>query len=282
MTPPSPRNRLDRRGDPIFVGYLPTPARDRRFLLVVIPLLLVGVVLLAIGRSLDQGSPGQGIWDTGHLRTLEGELVPGTYPVLRVADPDSSGGVRSWLLVEQGKFGPQARVRSLLEADDASSAFPARARGFRIERDGQPMLELLPGTEGLERLTGTSDDALPAPATRVGEPGRYRGEIVDAKCWLGVMKPGAGKRHKACATLCIGGGVPPMMVWIDASGQRRRAVLVGPEGASVFGRIRDWIADPVELTGRLEQRDDLVYLRLGSTPDAIRRIDRPSVKEESH
>ena len=39
-----------------------------------------------------------------------------------------------------------------------------------------------------------------------------RGEIVDSKCYLGAMKPGDQKTHKACATLCIRGGIPPVLV----------------------------------------------------------------------
>ena len=64
-----------------------------------------------------------------------------------------------------------------------------------------------------------------------------------------------------------------MMVWFDQSGQRRRAVLVGQNGESVVDRIRNFIADPVELTGQLEQRDDLFFLRLAQNPDAIRRVN---------
>ena len=271
MTKPPARNALDRRTDPIFVGYLPTPLRDRRFLMVWIPILLWGFVLLAIGLSLDQTSPGDGTWDTGNLLTLEGEVVPGTYPVLRVADPGSKKGVRSWLMVEQGKFGTQARVEALLDPTTSVDSFPVRARGFRIERDGRPMLELLPGKDGLQRLKNQRLGALPSAESSLQDPSQYQGEIVDAKCWLGVMKPGAGKPHKACATLCIGGGVPPMMVWFDESGHRRRAVLVGQSGESVVDRIRSFIADPVEIIGRLEQRDDLFFLRLGEAPEALRR-----------
>ena len=33
------------------------------------------------------------------------------------------------------------------------------------------------------------------------------GEIVDSKCFLGVMNPGNLKPHKACAIRCISGGI---------------------------------------------------------------------------
>lgn len=261
---------LDRRRDPIFVGYLPTPTRDRWFLGRSIPILLVVVAIIAAGLSSDQRPPGDGVWDLSTEVVLEGELVPGPYPVIRVADPEAVGGVRTWLLVEPGKFGTVPRLRELGIGDESGTT-PVRARGFRIERDGRAMLELLPGADGLEIVDGGTIASPPLETVRLEPTGSFRGEIVDAKCWLGVMKPGAGKPHKACATLCIDGGVPPMLVWLDEEGRRRRAIVVGEDGESIVARFRMLVADPVVLVGRLEQRDDLVILRVDADDDAIRR-----------
>jgi hypothetical protein len=38
------------------------------------------------------------------------------------------------------------------------------------------------------------------------------GEIVDSKCYLGVMNPGALIPHRACAIRCISGGIPPVLL----------------------------------------------------------------------
>ncbi len=57
-----------------------------------------------------------------------------------------------------------------------------------------------------------------------------KGEIIDPKCYLGAMKPGGGKTHKACAMLCISGGVPPMLVTRDANKQETFYLLTTDQG----------------------------------------------------
>jgi hypothetical protein len=47
-----------------------------------------------------------------------------------------------------------------------------------------------------------------------------RGEIIDPKCYIGAMKPGGGKTHKACAQLCLSGGIPPMLVTRNRQARR--------------------------------------------------------------
>jgi hypothetical protein len=44
------------------------------------------------------------------------------------------------------------------------------------------------------------------------------GEIVDSKCYLGIMNPGETNPHRECAALCIGGGIPPLIIAHDADG----------------------------------------------------------------
>jgi hypothetical protein len=44
------------------------------------------------------------------------------------------------------------------------------------------------------------------------------GEIVDSKCYLGIMNPGETNPHRECAALCIRGGIPPLIIAHDADG----------------------------------------------------------------
>src|SRR5690349_19376703 len=71
---------------------------------------------------------------------------------------------------------------------------------------------------------------LSSRARSLKEPVSLRGEIVDSKCFLGAMRPGNGKTHKACAMLCIAGGVPPMFVTRDSAGREEYYLLAGPDG----------------------------------------------------
>jgi len=85
-----------------------------------------------------------------------------------------------------------------------------------------------------------------------------RGEIVDAKCYLGAMKPGDGRTNKECATLCVRGGIPPMLVHQTAEGRLGYALVAGIDGRAVGGVgepggfLLPLIAEPVEVEGELE------------------------------
>lgn len=236
-----------------FVGYLPTPLRDARFLFSFLPILALALVGAAIVVSGFQRDPGDGAWNTGQEVTLEGELVAAPFPMLRLGD--SAGSIERVLLVEMGKHGADARVAAIVRTDGTRVA--VRARGFVIERDGQRMLEL------------AEDDAItvggvlpPAGDTRRLGTLELDGEIVDSKCWLGVMKPGDGKAHRDCATLCIRGGIPPSIVCRAADGSLRRALLVGQDGLPLSIEVlAPWIARPVRVRGDVDVVEGLAIVR---------------------
>jgi len=97
-----------------------------------------------------------------------------------------------------------------------------------------------------------------------------RGEIVDGKCFLGVMNPGATKVHRACAVRCISGGAPPILWVRDRAGAEAYLTLTGEDGRPVGPEILDVVAEPVEVTGRVERVGDRWYLR--ADPRTIRRL----------
>jgi hypothetical protein len=135
------------------------------------------------------------------------------------------------------------------------------------------MLELAEGDAGMRRLTAEEEAKLPPlgwPAPEVlGEYVTLRGEIIDPKCFLGAMRPGGGKTHKACAMLCISGGVPPMLVTRDAARNETFYLLVTEDGGAANERVLEFVGDPVEVSGRLERQGDLLLLRVAS--DGVRR-----------
>lgn len=82
-------------------------------------------------------------------------------------------------------------------------------------RDGQTLISTKSATP-LETDASVSKDDLLAGES-LGEF-TLQGEIVDSKCYLGVMRPGNTKTHRACAVRCIAGGVPPVLLVRDAQG----------------------------------------------------------------
>jgi hypothetical protein len=96
------------------------------------------------------------------------------------------------------------------------------------------------------------------------------GEIIDSKCFMGVMKPGEGKVHRACAAMCIAGGIPPLLVVNQSDGNRYGYILIGPQGQAAADLVIEDVAVPVSVFGQLERRGDLTYLRIAE--NGINRI----------
>jgi hypothetical protein len=137
-----------------------------------------------------------------------------------------------------------------------------------IQRGGSRQLEIMPGS--VRPLDAPGADAPPrgAPAEDLGVR-TLAGEIVDSKCFLGVMNPGSRKVHRACAVRCISGGIPPLLFVRDPSGAETHYYLTGPRGEPIGRAILDRVAEPVEATGRASRLDGLLYLSV--EPGAIRR-----------
>lgn len=194
-------------------------------------------------------------FDLAHLQRVSGVLVRDPYPALAsAAAPD----IRTWL-VGPGKHGADALV-----AADIDRA--VTLRGYEIRRGETAMLEVTLGS--MEPAPG----AAPALATRLLGRVTLRGEIVDAKCFLGVMNPGERTVHRDCAVRCISGGIPPMLVARDASGREALVTLVSASGQPVGHELLDLVARPVEVAGALEERAGAFFLR--ANRQAYRLLER--------
>ena len=253
-----------------FVGYLPVPVGMARFARGVAGVALVGLAVVAGALASVQRPLGQGqfSWDTesefcGRLQTSP---VPGLWTVATEGSTGTPFTGAFVPLVGEGKHGPDVQ---LLAAGDRDIAF----RGHRIERYGKQLIEVtgeLAGGGAAVAATGMSPPAQVALGRQ-----RLRGEIVDSKCFFGVMKPARGKAHRDCAVRCISGGAPPAFV-VRASGpagEERTLVLllVAADGASIAGRVLDLVAEPVEIEGEISRLGD--QLVLSTDPSTIRRID---------
>lgn len=246
--------------DELYVGYRPVPPRQRRYLRRVVPVVLWGMCAASFLWARSQHSPGTGVWEDGQPVELRGVVVARPYPILFTQDGD--GQVQGVLLVEAGKHGSHKRFAEL-------DGRPATVSGWPLHRDGRRMLELEPGESAVVGGAGVGSGVGAPTATSMGVV-TLRGEIVDSKCFLGAMKPGEGKAHKECATLCIRGGIPPMFVTRDAAGVIAYYLLQDPSGGPIDAAVFPLIADPVEIKAELKNWGGLRVLIVG--PESIRRL----------
>jgi hypothetical protein len=75
------------------------------------------------------------------------------------------------------------------------------------------------------------------------------------------MNPGQLIPHRACAIRCISGGVPPVLLVRHADGPASYLLLVSDKGKPVNKQVLDLVAEPVEITGEVERRGELLILR---------------------
>lgn len=262
-TPPNSHAETDAGPGGFYVGDQPLPAADRRTLKPLVPLLLWGFCCVAAGAALLAGPGGDGAWLTDDSQTHRGVLVADPYPALVLTD--QHGSTARLFLTEPGKTGPRDGLAEL-------AGQHAELTGFLMTRDGRRVLEMIPGDQGLtilDRDAPATNHSTPQPVGDV----ELAGEIVDFKCYLGAMKPGSGRTHRACAILCVAGGVPPALVVPtgdgDGDGPPAAFILTDPDGGPLNGALLPHIGLPVTVAGRASLVDGELYL--ATSPDQITR-----------
>lgn len=255
---------MSRDDAPFYVGYRPradvASARFLRRVAVVLVVSLIGVVgsLVALLPRSDAG-----VFEWGTVRTFDGVVRTTPVPRLEI-DVPGARAPRELLLVGAFKHGAGAIAAPF-------DGRRVRARGTLIHRGEAAMLEV--GDAAFTDLGAAPASAAPTPLGDVV----LRGEIVDSKCYLGVMKPGHRKPHRDCAVRCISGGVPPLLMVRDAAGNPTYHLLIGKDGESVNAAVLDYVAEPVEVTGALERHGGLTFLRIDAATQ-VRRIPEDDVR----
>lgn len=243
------------KDDPFFVGWAETPSPTRRFMLGA----ALGLTFAGVGASAllaaKQDNPGKGQWRQGDVRDWTGLLVREPYPMLRFSGAD--GAVRTAFLATSGKLA----VRLPPSLDGA-----VRARASAITRGRNTMLTAIdaadwisPATTNVTRL-GDVQPEMRGSATLIGE-------ILDAKCWFGAMKPGFGKTHKECAALCARGGLPLAFcaggsaLCTDAD---QTLLFLDENGRAHGPQLLPYLADPVSVTGQIVRVGDITEYRVAA------------------
>lgn len=236
-----------------YIGWQARMAADlaRRLRAAVIPA-AVSIPLIIAMIVWFQNPVDRGRYEFGVVKSFEGVIYETPIPRLRLEAAD--GTTVDHILVGAGKFG----VKTLI----------AGAHGHRVKFDGslivrEPfrMIEM----NRPETFTIVDQGAAPSPDEDVSSlgKGKFTGELVDTKCWSGVMRPATGKVHRACAIRCLSGGVPPGLLVRDGSGDGVVLMLAGPQGEALNYDIQ-LAGTFIEVSGMLELHGVTPVLRADS------------------
>ena len=208
-----------------YVGYLPVAPGLKRFarrIVAGLGMIAAGVAILLV---FQQGPFAPASFEYRDYRDFRGVLVTRPFPALVVPVG------MPWLLAGPGKHG--------FTVPASLNGRAVRLRGARILHGQDRMIEV---------LGKAMSDAGPGevPATIDLGHAELTGEIVDSKCYFGVMNPGRGKVHRDCAVRCLSGGIPPALLVRDAAGNSATVLI-----ANFRRELLEHVAEPVTLRGRL-------------------------------
>ncbi|MTI17141.1 hypothetical protein E1162_07790 [Rhodobacteraceae bacterium RKSG542] len=237
-----------------FIGWAKKPPKGLRPFLWAISAVLIGAAAgVSFGLGVSVPDPGSGSfqWGAGY-QVLEGVVESKPYPVLRVKPEAAGDTAKTILLSGVGKRGVQTRA-------DPLDGQNVKVGGVMLERGSISMLQV-GGKVQITPLDKPADSYTPQAAEDLGK-WRLTGEICDGKCYSGAMRPGIGLAHKACANLCIIGGIPPVFVTTGAVQGTNFFLLADPAGNPVPEAIYDVVGRLVTLEGNVERRDDLLVFK---------------------
>ncbi|MEM1428272.1 MAG: hypothetical protein AAGG09_02330 [Pseudomonadota bacterium] len=254
-----------RDDDPFFIGFLPAPRALRPFLMSTMVSAIVFLAAMGALMAVSEDDPGDGAFrfDLGR-QTVTGVLEATPYPVVHVTEGNENiAAGHTLMLSDQGKNGAIGRGQPL-------DGQVVTVSGVLLTRGDLDMLQLRGGQNGLAAAEGAASDT-----ARMPEPeslGRWRlaGEICDGKCLAGAMRPGQGLAHKACADLCLSGGIPPVFVSTQPVEGEEFLLVTGPDGSELPEAAYDWIATFIAVEGEVTRRGDLLVFAID--PATLERI----------
>ena len=239
--------------DEFFIGFFPIPQGLRTFLAGIAAALILLFAAAGWFAATTQAAPEEAgfRFDFGRQEVM-GVLSLHPYPLIRVTEgSERLAAGRTVMIAGGGKFAPTQAA--------ALEGRLVKAGGVILKRGDLDMLQIGGGEANLSAAEG-EPPAL-SPPERLGR-WRLEGEICDGKCAAGAMRPGRGLAHKACATLCVTGGVPAIFVSAAPVEGAAFLLMAGPDGGPLPPEALDFMAAHVSVEGEIERVGDLLVLRI--------------------
>jgi len=271
--PLSPSEREMER-EAFYVGWMPKAPKSfakhvKKILLILFPVALILGYLL----STSQKKFSTANFEFGKLTEVKGVYYNSPVPMLKVFDKNNLS--ITILLVGYGKHGAETAIMELEKEKGVSlNGKEVTFKGTLIYGDGKTLLQVDKNDNPIINIGVES--TIPLQQKDLGVQ-TIRGEIIDPKCYFGVMKPGEGKVHRDCAIRCILGGIPPILHVQNEKGESNYYLIVGPNGKKMNEVVQDLVAEPVSIVARAVQQDD--WIILFTAKESIRRISYAQLRD---
>jgi hypothetical protein len=241
--------------DEFYIGWQSkAPPRTGRAVQLMTVALLLAMALVAATLAVVQRTIGAAVFEYGDEKHFSGIFRVWPYPHLLVIRPNGDGKpvtFSTYFLVAPLKFGLSPEKIAPFDGKFVT------LEGALLYRGNQTMVEVTSSSIAVDKSKSVT---VPLPQAFPLGKQTFTGEIVDSKCYFGAMNPGELAPHRACAIVCIIGGIPPVLLVRQKDGPPVYLLLVSTAGKAVNEQVLDWVAEPVTITGELESQDGLLVL----------------------
>ncbi|MFZ6014137.1 MAG: hypothetical protein ACOYXT_27595 [Bacteroidota bacterium] len=253
------KTKTQKYDEEFYVGYFPqAPVLTRLFIQKFVIALGILIVCAAGVVVMQQNPFSTAQFDFEKNTAIEGYLMKVPVPHLRYSigmDINGKQLYQSVVLVRQGKMGASDLIREMEARVGNADGKQVSITGNLIYGDGKVLLQV--GTADDIRIV-EGDDAFVERTSVVETKFGGIGEVVDPKCFFGVMKPGEGKPHRSCAIRCIAGGIPPVF----HTESSEYFLLVGENYEMINQEILPIVGDRIRLEGVVVTVDDWKILKI--------------------
>ena len=211
---------------------------------------LLVMLLVALLFVTNQKPYKKSKYEYGVIEELSGYLVEDPFWGIRIKE---DGMIKTIPVVGFGKMGPGPTLSKMMETHNLKEGTMVTLRGMLTHFQGKYLMEL---TEMENSLVSSGDEVMLDRAIDMKGFQTLEGEIVDPKCFFGVMNPASKAVHRSCAIRCISGGMPPLLA-IRENGEFVDYYFIhGNDMKKINQSILPYVGVPIKLTGEVATYDD--------------------------
>jgi hypothetical protein len=253
------------KNDEFYIGWMSKAPESfasttKKYVLLLLPV----IIILGVALALSQKKFDTGNFEFGRLTEVKGIYFNTPVPNLKVINGRDIWGHENYItvpLIGYGKHGADGIMDELQKEQNTSFIGKEIVlKGTLLYNDGKLLMQVEGNDKPFVKISNNNVDKSDLPkSTQLGEMD-VKGEIVDPKCFFGVMKPGEGKPHEDCAIRCILGGMPPVLKVTDGDGRQNYYLIVGQRGEKMNKAVQNYVATPVTIRANAVKQDDWIVL----------------------
>jgi hypothetical protein len=252
-----------KKNDEFYVSYIDgslgqkTKRTIKKFAIASILIVILGSVVFSFTQKPFKNSS----FELTSVSKIIGVFHENPYPMLRVEVAENT--YKNILLLGFGKSSANPFLEKLQSEVKDLNGREISIEGNLIYYNGKTLIQIT-NDEKVVLVNNTNNQI---PRKELISNMTLQGEIIDPKCYFGVMKPGKGKLHRSCAVRCISGGIPPVLATTDKNNMAQYFLLTDLDGQPINNAVLPFIGKPAEIKGFVEKMEDWFILKID--PDDI-------------